>query len=755
VSAIGDDCVCGPIRVSVACRGNRPGLTLEETTVGSNSLPSIQKPETPKDELHEEPTPPSAGATPPEVSQVETGTRTSADATRPEGETDGPPATVWKVAFSLVGTITVFAGLFKIWDESDFPETFTSPWFWMGAATIASLTFVWAWYVRRTDNWLDSGVLIVVAIGALTLYETYAVVIRKATPSDDRYSITVFTFTGTDDRSVNAAKRLRGAVIRAIDNLGYASSTLEVPRDRDRSPKGTTPAEKVQYLTGWARRSTGCHLAIWTQVEMQKARYNVTVHYIKVSPFGNEVHEDILGHFKYWRDTFEADPAGDGISLGTVYCGKDKCGTISTLDRITTNLRFLWGLAEYQKGDTTSALHDLPAGYANSEYYAGQAAYFRSWSRVGRSALQTEAVQHYRKAIELHPEQDSVRALFYFSLGTAYLAKLIDSTSNNPDLDASNAIAAFGQSGEIAQQLHDEGFYASTQVRQAMVTYTLYSAYQHRDLFTRLIEAQQLINQALPKLDGDEYWEATRLLALIYFSKAGREERSLAIADYRNAIDAHERALNYFQGAGSTHGVAAQRRLLGYTTAKYGKFIKDASKIDEGVKYLQMSVADCSVPEDVDLCFKGHRDSAVVAVDYASIFRDRSAKWTEQLDRAVKEYRLAEGFLSKVEQPDTYGELKNDLAGVYTKWAIGETQDKQEQLFQSAVTELSEGISVVGTDGPSAARLYKSRAEAYRRLYDYSAQPDQGYKKLSHSDDEAARLAAKHSMAKGGAIEAN
>src|SRR5437870_9943957 len=73
---------------------------------------------------------------------------------------DGPPSTVWKLAMSLLITIPICGWLVKVLDDSEFPETFTQPWLWIAIGVLVFLTLVWAWFLRRQENWFDRLVLL-------------------------------------------------------------------------------------------------------------------------------------------------------------------------------------------------------------------------------------------------------------------------------------------------------------------------------------------------------------------------------------------------------------------------------------------------------------------------------------------------------------------------------------------------------------------------------------------------------------------
>src|SRR6266851_1536749 len=157
------------------------------------------------------PPPPPAGQTPPQ-------------------EADGLPKTPYGIALLLVAVIPAYSWLFKMWDESEFPETFSSPLYWGFLFLLFLLAGLAAVLIRSSSHarlrellarnrpgWLDGSIILcffLLGIGALI---TAIIVRRETKPEGNKFTVVLFTFSGDNTTTQNAAASFQKFIIRKLE----------------------------------------------------------------------------------------------------------------------------------------------------------------------------------------------------------------------------------------------------------------------------------------------------------------------------------------------------------------------------------------------------------------------------------------------------------------------------------------------------------------------------------------------------------
>jgi len=185
---------------------------------------------------------------------------------------EGPPKTPWSVAALVVAIVIAFTGLFKIYDDSEFPETFWNPGYWLILGMLFLLAGVWAFFLAKKKGWINF-VIVEGLFSAAALSLICSVYVgREASPSDTRYTVAVFDFSGVNDATRNWVTGFQSAIVDGLRDIQKSSSTefLKLERPREIQRKGATPEERVTYARKWARRRNGAHLAVWGELHLDK-----------------------------------------------------------------------------------------------------------------------------------------------------------------------------------------------------------------------------------------------------------------------------------------------------------------------------------------------------------------------------------------------------------------------------------------------------------------------------------------------------
>lgn len=218
---------------------------------------------------------------------------------------DGPPSSPWAVAALLVATLGAFSWFFKIWDESEFPETFWSPFYWLGIGTLFFGAAIWAFLVASKKSRLDTALTIALTATGVGAFFGASFAWREALPSDNTFTIAVFNFAGDNTPIQDDAMAFRGTLLESLQefnrtNAKSAGADLAEIRPRDRWIKGETPDEQLAFVQKWAKRRHGSHLAIWAEVHMRPdgLGYKGKLHFVKIRSFGTETRTRIWGSFR-------------------------------------------------------------------------------------------------------------------------------------------------------------------------------------------------------------------------------------------------------------------------------------------------------------------------------------------------------------------------------------------------------------------------------------------------------------------------
>jgi hypothetical protein len=134
---------------------------------------------------------------------------------------------------------------FKIWDESEFPETFAHPLYWLGIGILFALAALRAFVVRRKTSILDRAIVVALCSAAAVTFAESAVVLRDEIPSEHTFTVAVFTFDGDDDVTKSAAGRFRRGI---LDALAREDPKELEARDRGREIKGETLPEELHNI---------------------------------------------------------------------------------------------------------------------------------------------------------------------------------------------------------------------------------------------------------------------------------------------------------------------------------------------------------------------------------------------------------------------------------------------------------------------------------------------------------------------------
>jgi len=221
---------------------------------------------------------------------------------------DGPPRTPWRIGGFVITVIPAYSWIFKTWDRSEFPETFAHPAYWLLLTSLLVLAGVWSVLVRNKRSRLDSvlaACLFIAAVGSLVASIS---VYRRARPSEKTFTVVLFTFTD-HTANKNVGNSFRDNIQRELE-ARYHTEIVLLPRDRE--IKGEELEEKVSRARKWGSRWSGCHLAVWAELSMDKdgQNYVVNLYCIKVSPFGTQLNHEEVKSFDQDYQSFVARSVG-------------------------------------------------------------------------------------------------------------------------------------------------------------------------------------------------------------------------------------------------------------------------------------------------------------------------------------------------------------------------------------------------------------------------------------------------------------
>jgi tetratricopeptide (TPR) repeat protein len=490
-----------------------------------------------------------------EVSPNQAVAQSASPVQTPPKEPDGPPKTPYGLAVFLVPVVGTYSWFFKTWDESEFPETFTNPLYWIFLFILFLLAGLLIILMRKSSRervpklpaptrrgWLDGAIIASIFLISIGTLVTAIFVSRETKPAGDKFGVVLFTFSGDNTITQNAAASFQQSIVRKLEKE-YGKQIICLSRER--KIKGENFIERLAYARKWAARRVGCHLAVWADLEMDDdgQHYIGTAHYLKVSPFGDELESnpDSLGVFSNlgeFSDSSKSTPVGFAKSVGN-----------EQVERAVDLVKLCWGLASYRKGDYDTAFQVLPNGFETSEFFAGEAAETKANQMVEPGQLFEDAEAHYQKAIKLNgyegrqtptfhvvdDKHDLAAALYYSRLEAAYNDELISGRGKDLKQKAASAISAVTEAAQIYEELHKWELYAESLISEAKCWVDLSVIDNASAVSADVNRAERLLEKAISYLkpNSNEYANAEKELGRIHtiemqYAKAIEEEKLAA-----------------------------------------------------------------------------------------------------------------------------------------------------------------------------------------------------------------------------------
>ncbi|MCU1263696.1 MAG: hypothetical protein JWM21_14 [Acidobacteria bacterium] len=642
----------------------------------------------------------------------------------PEGtdpEANGLPKTPYRIAaFILTVVIATYSWIFKMWDGSEFPETFAHPAYWLFLGLIFLVAGVWAFFVGNRRSWFDFVIVEMMFLAAAGLLIASVSVDRQARPSASTFTVVLFTLTDHTGKK-DVGNSFRDNIQRELE-ARYRNEILVLPRDRE--IKGEKPEEQVLEARAWSGRKSGCHLAVWGELSTHKdgQSYVVHLHYVRVFPFGTQSNHDELIPFDEVDHSLTAKPLGSGG------VGED------AINEVTNQISVSYGLATYDKADYEAARRILSTPRTVlSEYFAGRAAYELAEQSTNARQLYEEAEGHFLKAITLDGDANEFNGSSFRQLGKIHDSIFTYLITDQPRKESDSAIIAYSKAAEIFKETGDLSRYADSLIGQARATFNLSSIEQSRVATNKeLKDAEALLHEALKYIGGIPamYSDAQNILGFIYIRRQ----------DYLKAIQAYETAL----GAFKPENTVDRLNTLGYlggAQIEEGRLTGDEALFDEGMGNLRLASQTCQAGTFSVRCHNVHKLGGKASFRWAQRSRTGSPKWTREIDRAIAEFELSNGFVSKTGYAQLYAESKEQTALANIERASTERGDERRRLLKAALTALTDGIDALTVAGFDARHLYEKRAQCYDRLRLDSMDPamKNEYLRLADQDIESTK----------------
>jgi tetratricopeptide (TPR) repeat protein len=615
---------------------------------------------------------------------------------------EGPPKTVWgTIAFASTIISGAYCWVFTAWDKSEFPEeTLQNPWFWLGFGLLLALATVYALFVR-TSHLLDR-----VLIGALCLAATGSAiqsyrVSREIRPSETQFTIAVFGFIGDGDALTNdMARRIRGTILdqlrTRVGNVPHQPLILS----RDRNPKGETPEEEADSIRKWAKRGRGAHLALWLQVHMKSGnQYTAIVRYIRVSPWGTELHKAgllVIGESKE-EIPFTA-PAGGSMPADQAR-------------KILEAAEFFWGLAAFQRDDFQTALSVLPPlNTGVSEFYSGETLLEESRTSSSPARLRQQALDDIARAIQI--ESSEGRKGFYLGELSDELVSYVDSgMSDAPRVHLRYASDALCQQQASFHRLGRTLPAAQSEISEAEIFLQLADVEHESDWSRDLQKARFLASAAAKELDLDD--------------KSGRSttENILGSVDFKEGD--LEEAVRHYQQSIDLEDDPVVRKSLAQTEMRLALDSSDNSMLTDATRDYKQAAKVCE-QKDRHLCFIVHYGSCSAGLTVAERLKFDLASRTKWLEYADTECEAARQYES-MEQPAEVLELSFQLVRVAEEFP--KRRHVPHEFYEESIEDLTKVIDALNTNNSVAARdLLLQRAQLYHLsgpAYQQLAQQDQ------------------------------
>jgi tetratricopeptide (TPR) repeat protein len=628
----------------------------------------------------------------------------SASGTSSKDASPGPPTTVWGIAAFSIAVMSAYSWGFKVWDKSEFPEgTFTSDLYWAGIAGLLFICVIWGSRVRRRKNWLDICILILGAIATIGTFTKSITCRIEGIPSDHQFAILIFDpRSDTDTKSHDAALRLRDSVRTELQNAASQAGLSADISFASREIKGLSEEEQLSYVRKWSRRGKGNHLAIWPEVEIKNGTtFSVKIHYVHIYDFGKQINSDAWGQSDHADESFDSNPIGDGTSVSQ-----------DIVKKAADAGRYYWGVASYFKADYKTAIGILPPGYDLSEYYLGRTALELASTTVQPRHLISDAIQHFQNAISLYEKDDSILAAFNMRLGDAYNAVLSSQTSSDFGSEIAGCKDAFGKAAQIYKRLEQTQNANTAEVHLAICSY---NAYAISNILRLPVGSGQDLKLAKERLsrwltctisDGDPCTLAKSTLADIYSAEAN-QDRSIIL---------RREVIEFYRKSGDRNGLAEELSSLGLSQAAL------AHQNEESYQDALDSYREAgSLCQEYVMCYQVHRNAARAGLRLVGVLKGKRKPFVEQLHRAREEASLAEGYISKTEQPSLFAEVRELTAQVDMSLAIEEKDPAQKaMLLRRTTEELSGAIATLNGAHVDATNLSSQRATCLRLLAEIS-----------------------------------
>jgi hypothetical protein len=613
-----------------------------------------------------------------------------------EMESNGPPRTPYGIAaFVLTVVVTACSWLFKLWDGSEFPETFAHPAYWLLLGVILLLGGLWAFGAGKKRSLLDFGIVEVLFLAAAIVFVLSVSVYREARPSEKVFTVALFTFSD-HTTTKDVGQSFRDNIQRELE-AKYRNQIMVVARDRE--IKGEKPEERALMARVWGSRSEGCHLAVWAEIFMDKdgQNYVVNLHWLKVYPFGTQQNHDDVELFDEVNESFVARSAGKGAV--------DEDG----INKVVNAIALSYGLASYDKTDYDTSLRILSSlGTLWSEFFAGHAAFQKALHSTQTLQLINEAEAHYLRANALDKDEAILWGNSYAGLGKTYQLRMTLGITDEPIREANKAIMAFSKGAEICKKRGYIKNYSYFLLRQASLLFEISELEESpRGSSKDLDEAESKIKEALNNIkpESEDYSDAQNLLGQIY------EKRG----EYTKAIGAHETALRLIPAEMQVDRLGTFR-LLGNAQTNYAWRIHDRSLHEQGLGNLRRASEICEAIVVPFECSLAHMSAGTASFNWADRLQQGSPAWIAEIEKAITEFELSALFVSKKEQAQLYAQSKQRIALANTRRASTERGDERIRFLKAALSALTDGIDALSGAGFDTKQFYIDRAQCYDRL---------------------------------------
>ena len=653
--------------------------------------------------------------------QQEAKSGTTSDRQETEMEPNELPRTPYAIAaFILTAVISTYSLLFKLWDNSDFPETFAHPAYWLLLGLILLVGGLWALLVSQKRRWFDFVLVEVLFLAAAVTFVFSVYVHRKVRPSERVFTVALFKFTDhTAARDVGLS--LRDNIQRELET-NYRDQILILARDRE--IKGETREERAVQASTWGGRGSGCHLAVWVEIFMDKngQDYVVNLHWTRVFPLGTPVNHEEVKSFDRVDQSFVASSAG---SKGAV----DENG----ISNVVNSIVLLYGIATYDKADYDTTLRILsPLKNVWSEFISGQAAYEKAQHSTQTIELLRQAEAHLRQAIELDSDNKILGGVGYAALGKIHHDRVAMNLTETLEDEARSGIVAYSKAAELMKAGGELQNYALMLVNQANLLLGM-SAWNESTLAkTRTVdEAESKIREALKNINTTSafYSDAQRILGDIYYERG----------EYEKAIGAYETALHSepTKLAKNANTLTA----LGRAQTGHAWRLRDRKLHEEGLLNFRRASEICQSMTFPFECYLAHMNAGAASINWANELKPGSSQWLTDMEMAITEFEASGQFVSRTEQAPLFARSRQRVALANITRAATEKGEARLKFLNTGLSAITEGIEALYAVGSGTRQLYIERAHCYDllRFSSNDIHAKNEYLRLANIDREAAK----------------